>query len=627
MEETMKRSSGLVGVVVVKEEKGVDHHESINNCVEEEEEEEEDHVGEIIRKDNNSRPSSPNQKNSDISEQEDQLESTKAEMGEVREENERLKTTLARVLKDYQSLQTHFFDIVQQDQTNKKPTSQSAPIIHQAIHHEETDLISLTLGRRTSSDLKKDDKNSSSSKSKDYHEELNNEGLALGLDCKFEVTNKAGTAEHVMYPSSENSFGDSKEEIGEQWQSGKGGKNIRSGDDEVSQQNPTKKPRVSVRTRCDTPTMNDGCQWRKYGQKISKGNPCPRAYYRCTVAAGCPVRKQVQRCAEDKSILITTYEGTHNHPLSVSATAMASTTSAAASMLMSGSSSSSRLTLGGSASTTTTLANLHGLNFNLSAGSKQFYLPNSSSLSSSSSYPTITLDLTTPSSSSALSSLSHFNRLSTNNINFPTTTHRYSSTSFNFSSSDSNSTILPTSTYWGNNGYLSYGTHQSYKQNQIGSLNLSRQNSQELQFYQPYMIKNNNPSPPQQSLNDTIAAATKAITSDPSFQSALVSAISTIVGGGGAAGSTHGNQLGGGGNFGKNLKWSGDQFPAISTHPSTSNGNACASSYLNVSSASGSSSTSHQEGNNLMFLPSALPFSSSKSASVSPVDDSRDHIK
>ncbi|XP_023515670.1 probable WRKY transcription factor 72 isoform X1 [Cucurbita pepo subsp. pepo] len=418
---------------------------------------------------------------------EERMKRTKAEMREVREENERLKKRLDETMKNYETLKRQLqLHEMGQLREPKKSTQTTAIAIRNHEVEEMDQVVSLTLGRRLFNNI------SSPTKS-----DPQNVGF-LGLPAPP------------------------------------------TGEDELSRHNPPKKPRVSVRARCDAPLvqMNDGCQWRKYGQKTAKGNPCPRAYYRCTSAPSCPVRKQVQMSVDDISILITTYEGTHNHPLPVSAMAMASTTSAAASMLLSGPSSFA-----------TAAANLHGLNSYLSnnTNSKGFYLPNSSTLSSSLNHPTITLDLTS-------------NSPSTNYLpKFPLD---FGSSQYSF---------MP----W-NNSNSGYGYGNA---NQAGHQQFS---------------KSSTPPPPLSSpLPDTIAAATKAITSDPNFHSALAAALSSIIGGGNGS----------------------KTAPPMASYVEEPQGNVCASSSL-----------SSQQGSMGFEAAKSLSCSTSKSPSSSP-GDSRENGK
>jgi hypothetical protein len=60
-------------------------------------------------------------------------------------------------------------------------------------------------------------------------------------------------------------------------------------------------------------THDDGCSWRKYGQKDILAAKYPRSYYRCTYrnTQNCWATKQMQRSDEDPTIFDITYRGKH----------------------------------------------------------------------------------------------------------------------------------------------------------------------------------------------------------------------------------------------------------------------------------------------------------------------------
>ncbi|KAE8679588.1 putative WRKY transcription factor 71 [Hibiscus syriacus] len=77
-----------------------------------------------------------------------------------------------------------------------------------------------------------------------------------------------------------------------------------------------REPRFAFMTKSEVDHLEDGYRWRKYGQKAVKNSSFPRSYYRCTTPS-CNVKKRVERSFTDPSIVITTYEGKHIHPIPI----------------------------------------------------------------------------------------------------------------------------------------------------------------------------------------------------------------------------------------------------------------------------------------------------------------------
>ncbi|CAM0906582.1 unnamed protein product [Alopecurus aequalis] len=75
--------------------------------------------------------------------------------------------------------------------------------------------------------------------------------------------------------------------------------------------------KIIVSTTSDVDLLDDGYRWRKYGQKVVRGNPHPRSYYKCTYQ-GCDVKKHIERSCQEPHAVITTYEGKHIHDVPAS---------------------------------------------------------------------------------------------------------------------------------------------------------------------------------------------------------------------------------------------------------------------------------------------------------------------
>ncbi|KAM3285423.1 putative WRKY transcription factor 31 isoform X1 [Capsicum chacoense] len=411
-----------------------------------------------------------------------QLAQLQVELQRMNSENQRLKGMLTQVNNSYSALQMHLVTLMQQQQQQQQQqmisrteSTHAHEVVEAKFNDEKKQEKEGTIVPRQFMEL-----GPSGSKADPLDEPSNSH------TSSEERTLSGSPRNNMELLSRDKAIGREESPESESWAPNKVPKLMNSSKPvEQPTEATMRKARVSVRARSEAPMISDGCQWRKYGQKMAKGNPCPRAYYRCTMAVGCPVRKQVQRCAEDRTILITTYEGTHNHPLPPAAMAMASTTSAAANMLLSGS-----------------MPSADGLmNTNFLARAMLPCSSNMATISASAPFPTVTLDLTAQNSNAALPNYhQRVNHANNAQFQFPLPAGLNHPNFIASMSAPQMPQVLG---------------QAMYNQSKFSGLQVSQDN-----IHHPSIS------------HDTLSAATAAITADPNFTAALAAAISSIIGGG-----------------------------------------------------------------------------------------------
>ncbi|CAH2045617.1 unnamed protein product [Thlaspi arvense] len=165
--------------------------------------------------------------------------------------------------------------------------------------------------------------NNGSSKSSDVAAQFKTSNSSLNKSKRDQETSQVTTTEQMSEASDSEEVGNAETSVGGKHEDEPDPKRrnteVRVTEPVSSSHRTVTEPRIIVQTTSEVDLLDDGYRWRKYGQKVVKGNPYPRSYYKCTTP-GCGVRKHVERAANDPKAVVTTYEGKHNHDVPASRT-------------------------------------------------------------------------------------------------------------------------------------------------------------------------------------------------------------------------------------------------------------------------------------------------------------------